>query len=174
MKLIDEKGKFFGLVNVIDLMVIILIIAIIGGIGYKMFSSKINANGGNITTEKEYVYVTLYASLVVPEVVENLHIGDKLVADNGFTDAEIVSIESKPAAYVTTDSTGKMVLTEHPLWKDVIVVIKEKVNPSSVILKVGKQEVRINYPFILKTQIVEANSKIRGVDSKTLTGKVLE
>lgn len=164
MKLLDNKGKLFGIVNIVDLIVIVLIIAIVGGVSYRLVSKKINANQENIMSNKEEVYVTLYSSLVVPEVAEGLKVGDKLVANNKFTDAEIVSIESKPADYVSTDSNGKPVLTTHPLWKDVTVVIKDTVNPSNVILKAGEQEIRVGYSFILKTQIVETNCRIRGVE----------
>ena len=52
------------------------------------------------------------------------------------------------------------------MWKDVTVVVKEKVNPKSVILKVGNQEVRVGYSYILKTQTVETNCKIRGIEFK--------
>jgi len=163
VKIIDEKGKLFGLINVVDLLVIILIVAIVGGVGYRLFSKKINANNGNVLSEKQDVYVTLYSSLVVPEVAENLKVGEKLAASGKYTNAEIVSITSRPANLVNTDFEGNAVLTKHPLWKDVIVVVKEKVNPSDIILKVATQEVRVGYSFILKTQTVETNCKIRGV-----------
>jgi len=45
-------------------------------------------------------------------------------------------------------------------------ILKEKVNPKSVILKVGNQEVRVGYSYILKTQTVETNCKIRGIEFK--------
>ena len=67
---------------------------------------------------------------------------------------------------LVTNSEGKAVYSEHPLWKDVTVVVKEKVNPKSVILKVGNQEVRVGYSYILKTQTVETNCKIRGIEFK--------
>lgn len=166
--MIDEKGKLFGLINIVDLIVLVIIIALAGGIGYRLCSSKVNANGANPTSEKEEIYVTLSSSLVVPEVAKSLHAGDKLVANNALTDAEIVSVTTKPADYVSTNSDGEAVLTEHPLWEDVTVVIKDKVSPSNVILKVGGQEARVGYSFILKTQTVETNCKIRGIEFDSL------
>lgn len=167
MKLIDEKGKLFGKVNVVDLIVIIIIIGIVGAVGYRLTSSRVNVGGGNpVTTEDKYCYVTLYSSLVVPEISKQLNVGDKLVANSKYTDAEIVSIDEKPAAYVSTNSDGEAVLSEHPIWKDVTVVVKEKIDPSNVILKVGNQEARVGYSFILKTQTVETNCKIRGIEFK--------
>jgi hypothetical protein len=167
MKLIDEKGRLFGKVNVVDLIVLVIIVGVIGAVGYRLTSSRVNVGDGNpVTTEKQYCYVTLYSSLVVPEISQELHVGDKLVANSKYTDAEIVSIDEKPAAYVAVNSDGEAVLSEHPIWKDVTVVVREKIDPTSVILKVGNQEARVGYSYILKTQTVETNCKIRGVEFK--------
>lgn len=166
MKLINEKGKIFGLINIVDLIVLVLIVAVVGAVGYRALSPKVNANSDTQAAEDQYCYVTVMAQQAVPEVAEKLKVGDKLVANNEFTDAEIVSIDVKPASSVNTNSEGKSVLSEHPLWKDLTIVVKEKIDPSSVILKVATQEVRVNYPFILKTQQVECNSKIRGIEFK--------
>lgn len=168
MKLIDEKGKLFGIINIVDLLVIVMVLSLILGIVVRFNSSKLNANDKNPAVQKEEIFVTLYSSLVVPEIADSLKVGDKLVANNVFTNAEIVSVDVKPAAYVSTNSYGEAVLSEHPLWKDITVVIKDTINPSSVILKAGNQEVRVGYSFILKTQTVETNCKIRGITFKTL------
>lgn len=164
MKLIDRKGRLFGKLNIVDLLVAILIAGFVAVVATRLYSQKLNANGGNPLSQQEEIYVTLYSSLVVPEIAESLKVGDKLVANNAYTNAEIVSIDVVPAAYVSTNSDGEAVLSEHPLWKDVTVVIKDTINPSSVILKAGNQEVRVGYSFILKTQTVETNCKIRGVE----------
>lgn len=163
MKIIDEKGKLFGFINVVDLIILAIILALIGGVAFRLVSSKVNARNANPFSEQEDIYVTLYSGLVVPEISSSLKVGDKLVANNSFTNAEIVSISAKPADYVSTNAEGEAVLSEHPLWQDVTVVVKDKVQPSNIILKVGGQEARVGYSFILKTQTVETNCKIRGI-----------
>lgn len=166
MKLIDEKGKLFGKLNIVDLVVVVIIIAIVAAVVVRFTSSKLNANGLNPASEDQYCYVTAFASLQVPEVAESLNIGDHIVAGGKYTDAEIVDIKVEPAAYVGVNSEGKAVYSEHPIWKDVTVVIKEKIDPSNITIKVGGQEARVGYSYIVKTQTVEANAKIRGVEFK--------
>lgn len=166
MKLIDEKGKLFGKLNIVDLVVVVLIVAIIAAVGVRFTSSKLNANGLTPASEDKYCYVTAFASLQVPEVAEELHIGDHIAAGGKYTNAEIVDIKVQPAAYIGVNSEGKAVYSEHPLWKDITVVIKEKVDPSNITLKVGGQEARVGFSYIVKTQTVEANAKIRGVEFK--------
>lgn len=167
MKLIDEKGKLFGKLNIVDLVVVVVIVAIIAAVAVRFTSSKLNANGLTPASEDQYCYVTAFASLQVPEVAEALHVGDHIAAGGKFTDAEIVSVDVQPAAYIGVNSEGKAVYSEHPLWKDVTVVIKEKIDPSNITIKVGGQEARVGFSYIVKTQTVEANAKIRGIEFKS-------
>jgi hypothetical protein len=53
------------------------------------------------------------------------------------------------------------------MWKDITVIAKQKLDPSSVTLKLGGQEIRVGYDFILKTQDVETNAVIRGIEWKS-------
>ncbi len=166
MKIIDNKGKLFGFVNVVDLVVVVLVVAIAGGVVYRATSHRVNAGESVVSSEKKEIYVTLSAALVVPEVAKSLKPGDKLVANNRFTNAEVVSVQAEQADYVGVNSDGIAILSKHPIWQDVTVVIKDTVDPSSVLLKAGNQEVRVGYSYILKTQTVETNSKIRNIEFK--------
>lgn len=173
-KIIDEKGKLFGFVNIVDLIVLLIIIGLIGAVTVRITSSTRNKEGENLINGKKEIYVTLYGSTIVPEAIDTLKIGDKLVANNVFTSGEIVSIDLKPAAYISTNSDGEVILSEHPLWKDITVVIKDKANSSNPILKAGNQEVRVNYNFILKTQQFEANCKVRGIEFRGIESGIIE
>ena len=154
-----KKGK----INIIDIIVVLVIIALIAVVGYRAFGKSSNVGDENLLSEEQYMYVELYANQVVPEAVDTLKPGDLLVANGKQTTGEIVYVESEPSAYIGVNSEGDAILTKHPLWKDLHVVIRDKVNPSEVTLKAGEQEVRVNYTFILKTQQFEANSKVRGI-----------
>lgn len=167
-KIVDEKGKLFGKINIVDLLVILVVVAVIAVIGIRLTSSSRNAEGQNPLNSEKEIYVTLYGNSIVPEAIEALKPGDKLVANNVFTNAEIVSVDVEPSAYITTNSNGEAILEEHPIWKDITVVIKDKVNASNPILKAGNQEVRVNYNFILKTQQFEANCKVRNIELKDI------
>lgn len=175
MKLTDEKGRLFGKVNIVDLAVIVVVLALVGAVAYRLLSPDTNNPGTSVSSEDEYCYVTLYCNQMVPEMMQAVNIGDKLVANGKYTDAEVVAIGEKPAAYVGYDSKGVAVLSEHPLWKDITVVVKEKIDPNPVIIKVGGQEVRVNYQYIFKTQRVESGAKVRRVEyERELSQDVLD
>lgn len=150
--------------NIVDIVVLIIIVAVIAAVVYRITSKSRNVGDENLLSEEQYMYVELYANQVVPETVDTLKVGDKLVANGKQTTGEIVYVEAEPSAYIGVDSDGNAVLTQHPLWKDLHVIIRDKVNPSEVTLKAGEQEVRVNYTFILKTQQFEGNSKVRNIE----------
>ncbi|MBQ9604315.1 MAG: DUF4330 domain-containing protein [Firmicutes bacterium] len=164
MKVIDNKGRILGKLNIVDLFVILVIVALAAAVIYKKTSSRVNTPGVGADAADQYCYVTLYCNQMVPEVSKTISIGDHMVANGKYTNAEIVAVNEQPATYVGYDDNGKAVLSQHPLWKDVTVVIKEKISPNSVILKVGEQEVRVGYQYIFKTQRVESGAKIRRVE----------
>lgn len=173
-KIIDEKGKLFGFINVVDLMVIIVILAIIATVLVRIVSPKRNAEGTSVIEGKQEVYATLYVQNAVPESLDILKPGDKLVANNTFTTGEIVSVQAKPADFITTDSEGNAHAVPHPLWLDLIVVVKDQANISNPIIKIGQQEARVNYPIILKTQQFEANSKVRSIEFRDKDGNIIK
>ena len=65
MKIIDEKGKLFKLINIVDLIVILAIGLVIGGVIYTL------SNSGAITVAPKESYVaTIKCSAVTPAVFE--------------------------------------------------------------------------------------------------------
>ncbi len=164
IKFLDSKGRLFGKINIVDLVVVVIIIAVAGAVIYKRTSSDVNTEGIGANAPDEYCYVTLYLNQMLPEMSKSIAIGDRLVANGKYTDAEIVAVHEQPAAYVGYDYTGKTVLTQHPLWKDVTVIIKEKINPNPVPLKMGEQEIRVGNSYILKTQRVESVARVKRIE----------
>lgn len=169
MKLIDEKGRIFSKLNIVDLIVILVIIAMIAAAAVKVTSGSASQESGGNTeqTEEQYCYATIIARLQPEEVGNNLKVGDHLVANGGYTDAEIVDVQMKAADYVGVNSEGETVKSEHPMWKDITIVAKQKLDPSDVTLKLGGQEIRVGYDFIIKTQMVETKATVRNIEWKS-------
>ena len=44
MKIIDEKGRLFGKINLIDLLVIVLVVAVVAAVGWKLVGKKAAAS----------------------------------------------------------------------------------------------------------------------------------
>ncbi len=163
MKLIDEKGKLFGIINIIDLTVLVVIVALVCGGGYMVLGGKVN-RGVSKSDDMKDVYVTISCRLISESAALALKQGDKMIAKNAYTDGTIDSVTYKTADYIGVNAEGYAVVGPHPLWKDAMVVIKDRVNVKDPILKVGTQEMRIGYKVFVKTQLVEIQGTVEKIE----------
>ena len=97
MKLVDEKGKLFGILNIIDLLVILLLIVAVALIGWKVLK-KDGASNANRTI----LTYTVEVKGVDQEVYEGIKayvpgesgIGDQLMANGSMVDAYVTRVDS--------------------------------------------------------------------------------
>ena len=93
MRAIDQKGKIFGKLNVIDLIVILLIIVVLALVGYKLVFSNGAMSGGG----QKIVY-TVKVEGVEPEVYEFIQesLPSQLMSSNEMLDAYVTAVEGTP------------------------------------------------------------------------------
>ena len=164
MKIINEKGKLFGIINPIDLIVVLAIIAVIAAFAVKTLKEPVQA----VVTKNPDMYVTLRVRGALPSLVtacENIEKGERLVAGNGFVNAATVQeVRIEPYLYTAENAEGVSVACNDPLKKDILIVIKSSASPDAPVIKMGNQEVRTGRGFIFKTNLVEVNSTIESVE----------
>lgn len=153
MKLFDEKGKLFGLVNPIDLLVILLIILVAGGVVYK---TKFSAAG----TAAKTVYATVRIPLVIPQVADKPKVGDKIVSGSSYTEVEIVDVKVVPSQVVTSRDDGTRFLATDPWNKDVYVTVKGKTGIPDAEINLGGQEIRAGKDYYVKSFTYELKGTI--------------
>lgn len=153
--MIDEQGRLFGKINLIDLAVILIAVVLIAGFLYRDRAAGTDSEGRT-------VILTVVAPGKYPGVSDNLKVGDQLVANGALTSARITSIEVKPANWVASNAEGKMVLSANPFRKDIFLTIEgqsTQVTPAEITLagqkvRAGKED------FVVKTQKVEMDDCI--------------
>ncbi len=143
MKIINEKGKLFGVVNIIDLLVILLIVLIAVGAAYKTSNDE-----GSSSEKIEY---TVLLQCVRPDPAKSIHIGDKLVAKNNYTTAAITGVKSTPGLLVSTTDEGKRVMVNDPYLVDVLITIQDQAVVSSANIEAGGQELRVGKKYYVKS-----------------------
>ncbi|MEG1241177.1 MAG: DUF4330 domain-containing protein [Oscillospiraceae bacterium] len=156
MKVVDEKGKLFGKINIIDLLVIILVIAAIALVGWKVIGNR----GGVIGTTTGITYVAV-APEVAPEVYEEIctYVNraegkkDQLMANGDLLNGYVVDVTAAPHVNYEPDAAGKVTasIEEGPNARlDLTFTIEAQVaNPT--VNKIGTQEVRVGKGHIVKT-----------------------
>lgn len=153
MKVIDERGKLFGKLNVIDLLVVIFIIAALVVVAAKVFGG-----GGESAATTKLTYTvrvtgqTPDLALRVGEYVDKTTgRNDQLAANGQLLDGYVVDFWTEPTTLMKSVDCI-MVPYNGPEGSlvDLCFVIEAHVS-NTVTSEVGTQEVRIGKSHIVKT-----------------------
>lgn len=158
MRVIDDRGKLFGLINPIDLLALVLVLAVAAGIYLKVHPAG---------QAQEYATadVLVEAAFIHPETAKAVKVGDRLVANGSFTDARIIDVRVEPALIATTKADGTRLLTRDPFNMDLYATIRGRVALGEPDLRVAGQEVRVGKDdFYLKTQTVQLKAQVLKID----------
>lgn len=158
MKIIDEKGKFLGLVNIVDLLVIAAVLLIVGGAVYKIKGQD------NVQNAPKTVKVTVLAPALRPEMLANVKVGDKLVSGSSFTNVTVKDFKVQPAFMVNADSNGQRVEAIDPYLKDVIFTVEGTTVISAGTINLGGQDIRSAKEYYVKTLLYEFKGTILNVE----------
>lgn len=165
MKIIDEKGKLFGKLNIVDLLVILVVIAAAVFLVLRQETDTESGNGGETATLTYQALVrgvdpSYYDSIrqfVNPEEGKS----DQLLSNNSPIDAYLVDFEATPhAEYVTTDDGQiKRVQSDEDKRLDLLFTVEAKVD-DLVTNTVGTQQIRVGTSHVLKTIHCEFNTYV--------------
>ena len=157
--MMDEKGRLFGKINIVDLLVILVVI-----VGAVFVGLKLTGHGGVLPGSsggKTPVTYTVLVENVEPEVYENIkgyvERGDAtLMASGELLDGQVVDVSAEPhvqsATLGTVSNTLVLPIGEGKL--DLTFTIKCNV-VNATTTEIGTQEVRIGKTHIVKTNRFE-------------------
>ena len=156
MKILDDKGRLFGIINIIDLLVLLLVLVVIAG-GIWFFKE------GYHQQDPRVYYVTIKCAELDEEVADYLHIGDRLYYANGFTDVVVTEVSVEPAKIDVVRDDGTIIVATHPELKDIYVTVKVNSIPGDPMLWIGQLHATVGKELVLKTQYVEVPGVITGI-----------
>ena len=164
MKLVNEKGKLFGLINVVDLLLLVAVVAVGGAIAWQLFGTQVNdAVSPQVELTAEVVIIGT-APRLVEEIVRQDLVGERLVSGNVYMDATVTDVWLEDYVMQAIRDDGIIVDATDPSKKDVVVKIRTTVPKDTPSPKIGSQEVRAGRTFIVKTQTFESSGTIRYVE----------
>ena len=106
MKIIDEKGKLFGKINVIDFLVLLFFLCLtpMFYFGYKIFNKKPPQNTPAAIVDAPKIFIETELNFILnklePETARLISKGDREVNEKGEVIAEIISLgKAIPVAY---------------------------------------------------------------------------
>jgi len=159
LKLIDNKGKLFGIINIIDLMVIILVALLAYGGVTRLKQSPV------AEAETKKALVTIEISNVRMATVNGIEVGDKLYHyDKGTLFGTIVDMKVEPYKEPVESGDGRWVLAEVPEKYVVTLKVEADAKDSADVVVIGGEHTRIGTQFRLKNKKVAVTSTVLGVE----------
>lgn len=158
--MIDEKGRLFGKINIVDLLVILVILIAAVVVGMKFLGG---GSGSALNPTKTHVTYTVLVENVKPEVYENIqkYIPGQLMASGEMLDGQILSVSAAPHKQSVTvdaaDNTLEIPVGEGNL--DLTFTIECNV-VNRVTTEIGTQEVRVGKTHTVKTNEIELTNGI--------------
>jgi len=159
MKLIDDRGKILGLINIVDLIILLVVLLVAAGAAYKYTHKSVETK--SVTVEFKVLLPHLR-----PELIGSIKVGDKMVQGSNFTDVKVKDIQVQPGYSINVDSRGQRVESYDPYLKDVYVTNTGTTVLSSAIIVMGGQEIRVGKEYFFKSREYEFRGTVVKVDIK--------
>ena len=172
MKIVNEKGKLFGVINLVDLLVLLIIVAVIAVMAKSLLQDTVT----EAVSQKSDIYMEVEVIGSNPRYYEEIErqglLGERLVAGNTYHDATIEAWWTLPFEPANVNAEGETVYIPDPYKKNVVYLIKASVAPNTATPTIANQEARAGRTFIVKTQTTEMSGTIRYVEIGEYTGTI--
>lgn len=147
MSFIDKKGRLFGLINVIDLLVIILVVAVVARFA-------LNPQKSSLTNEEKKIQVVLLVKDVRDATANVIKEGD-IVRETKTNNllGKVTKVEVKPAETLVNTADGRVLNVPNPVLKDVYVTVEGSATVGENAIVLGGTEIRIGTAVQMKTNL---------------------
>ena len=163
MSIIDKKGKLFGKLNIIDLIAIVLILAVLALIAYKLLDGKSSGLSGG----GQSIVYTVEVKGVEPEVYENIkqELPSQLMAADKLLDAYVTDVQATPVENTTYTMAWDSNLSKETMtWVEAgtynLVFTIEANITNTLTSELGTQEIRVGKTHIVKTTTFELDGGV--------------
>lgn len=161
MKLIDDKGRFLGKINIIDLLVLLVVLVVGVFLVIKLSGGGGDGVSGDGVSGDTKITYTVQVRDVDVEVYNAIqeYIPGRLMASGNFLDGEVTQVTEEPSKgqihTITPSNEGGMELDSRAKdTYDLTFTIEARV-ANSMKNEIGTQEIRIGKSHIIKTDKFE-------------------
>ncbi|NLJ34458.1 MAG: DUF4330 domain-containing protein [Firmicutes bacterium] len=154
--MVDEKGRLLGLINIIDLAVVLgLLLVVTFGIRKFFF-----VNPG-YQPEAKTVQVLLLVEGVRQPTVDAIFVGDR-VREKNSNDyfGTITAVEVEAATEMVASSEGKLVEAQVPGRYNLFLTLESPAEVTEEYIKISGQQVRIGLTPTIRTQIYQVETVV--------------
>lgn len=158
MKIIDNKGRLFGLINILDLLVLVIVICLLV-FGFSRRNKNMVAK-----KETKVAEVTYEIKQVRQVTVDAINVGDPIYHyDKGTYIGKIITKDVKPYSE-EVEYEGKFVMAEIPEKYVVTIVVQADIEETDQYYLVGGEQSRVGIEFRLKNKEFSSWGTVMNID----------
>ncbi len=163
MKAVDEKGKVFGRINILDLIALV----VVAFFAFVLFLNLSHQSLNSIGTIEETVQGKIITSVVMePGYFNVIKPGMKISEDKRFMDLFVTDVVVRPFKITTVDASGKTFEQTDPTQMEAIITLEGKFIKKGAAYKLGKQEVRQGIKLFVEGELFNYQSVVIGLEVK--------
>jgi hypothetical protein len=164
VKILDEKSRLFGMVNPVDLLLIVAVIAALFIAATVLFPSVSPTK----PAAKDTVQATILVGGVRNYVPGSIKVGDPVNRKTGGKMGKVVTVDAVPATFEEPTAAGTLKKATSTLFTDIYITIEGpgQINPG-VSAFMGDEQLRSNQDIDIQAPTFEAmRSKVLGIAGK--------
>ncbi|AOT71706.1 DUF4330 domain-containing protein [Geosporobacter ferrireducens] len=160
MKIVDERGRLFGVVNIVDLTLLLVIVLFAGGVYYKLVAKQSITDK---THAEQEIFVTIKYTPLDEAELDGVNTGDQLVANNALQPIYVENVEIR-SEKAMLEKNGVLSVTEHPFEKSIYITIKGEASITDANIHMANQIIKIGREFFLKTLTTEWKGIVTNIE----------
>lgn len=160
MKIIDERGRLFGIINIVDLVILLVVVLFAGGLYYKLVAKQSITDKNHADQE---IFVTIKYTPMDEAELDGVNKGDQLVANNALQSIYVEKVEIRPEKAMM-EKDGTLVVTEHPFEKSAYITIRGKASITDANIHMANQIIKVGREFFLKTLAAEWKGTVTNIE----------
>lgn len=154
-KIIDEKGRLFGKVNLIDLLVVLLVVAVVAAVVFKVGGGEVTKQEQLANSEMQDISYTVLCRMVhndVADYIEANEVGSQLMSNGELVESCYITDIQRDnfyENYITPEGEPAKLASEE--YCDLTITVSGQAPYAENSFHVGSQEVRVGKSHIVKT-----------------------
>lgn len=159
MKILDRNYRLFGVVNPVDLLVALLILAVVS-VGYFMLRGGSAAGSRNDAVDAEVMLLVRE----MRDVSLNIEVGDEMIKTGIGTIGHVASVTERPSTREVPTADGELKVVDSTLFTEAIIVVEGEGRLTDAGAVVGDVLVAANELIEVKTPRFSAKATVMSVE----------
>lgn len=151
MRLLDEKGRIFGKVSIIDVLIVVILLGVAGWFGYAMFGKNLHKD---VAERERTIEITVVTTGIRPTTAEAIKKSTRMFEfKTGAYIGDLVGVRIEPAEVWTVSADGRLLRMKTEDRVDAYVTIRGQARIGEDVIIMNGVEVRVGTSIGLKSKM---------------------